>query len=153
MTPNKKCIIRIVALCLVMSMGFCLAACRDHGDKVENGENVTYNLSVKNQGGAALSDISVYVYENDSLQDMIAVLVTDQDGNASFQYRSGKGYVAVLGNVPNGYAVEKVYPITGENTQIVLSIQLVDGNLEAACYKLGDVMQDFTFSCSNCESL
>lgn len=146
MAPNKKCILRIVALCLVMSMGFCLAACRDQGGKVENGEDVTYNLSVKNQGGVALSDISVYVYEDDSLQDMIAVLSTDEDGNASFQYRSGKGYVAVLGNVPNGYAVEKFYPITGENTQIVLSIQLVDGDLETARYKLGDVMQDFTFT-------
>ncbi len=146
MAPNRKCILRIVALCLVMSMGICLAACRNNGEGPANGEEITYNLTVKNQGGVALSEISVYIYENDSLQDLIAVIATDKDGNASFQYRSGKGYVAVLGNVPSGYTAEKFYPITGENTEIVLSIQLVDGDLETASFKLGDVMQNFTFT-------
>lgn len=146
MAPNRKCIVRILALCLVMCMGFSLAACKEGGSNQADGKDITYSLTVKNQGGAALSGISVYIYESDALQDLIAVISTDKDGNASFQYRSGKGYVAVLGNVPDGYGVEKFYPIQGENTQIVLSIQLVDGDLETASYKLGDVMQDFTFT-------
>ena len=146
MAPNRKCIVRILALCLVMCMGFSLVACKEGGSNQADGKDITYNLTVKNQGGAALSGISVYIYESDALQDLIAVISTDKDGNASFQYRSGKGYVAVLGNVPDGYGVEKFYPIQGENTQIVLSIQLVDGDLDAASFKLGDVMQDFTFT-------
>lgn len=145
MTPNSKSIRLIAALCLVLCMVFCFAACRNDGGNA-TGENVTYSLTVKSQGGVALSDISVYVYENDSLNDLIAVLATDQEGKASFEYRSGKGYVAVLGTVPSGYSVEKFYPITGQNTEIILSVQIVEGDLDTASYKLGDVMQDFTFT-------
>jgi len=103
-------------------------------------------VEVKTLGGSALKGISVYVYESEALQDLIAVLTTDEAGKASFTYKSGEGYVAVLGGVPEGYTVEKSYPITGENTQILLTTQLVQGDLNTADYNLGDVMQDFTFT-------
>lgn len=152
MTPKRNLLLKIVSLCLVLALCLPLAACKRQkdpdstdGPSATNGE-VTYGLTVKNQGGAALADISVYVYENDTLQDMIAVIKTDKDGYASFTYRAGSGYVAVLGNVPEGYQVEKYYSIISENTEIVLPIQLVQGDLETASYQLGDVMMDFTFT-------
>ena len=152
MTPKRNLLLKIVALCLVLAMCLPLVACKDKKDPdtTQNpgtpGVETTYTLTVKNQGGAPLADISVYVYENDSLQDMIAVVKTDKDGNATFTYQSGSGYVAVLGNVPDGYQVEKCYSIISENTEIILPIALVAGDLETASYQLGDVMMDFTFT-------
>lgn len=152
MTPKRNLLLKIVALCLIMALCLPMAACnRDKNPDSTDGPTagnteVTYGLTVKNQGGAPLSDISIYVYEDDTLQDMIAVIKTDKDGYASFTYRSGSGYVAVLGNVPDGYQVEKSYSIISENTEIILPVMLVEGDLETASYKLGDVMMDFTFT-------
>lgn len=155
MTPKKNILLRLCALCLIFAMCVPFAACREQGTKDPAGnttgqnvtaEDVTYSIEVKSQGGSALKDISVYVYESESLQDLIAVVTTDQEGKASFTYKAGSGYVAVLGGVPEGYATEKSYLITGNTTQIVLNIELVQGDLNTASYKLGDVMQDFTFT-------
>ncbi len=143
MTLSRKSIALVLAFCMVLSLG--LTACKKDGGS-QNDTQITYSVSVESQGGAALSGISVYVYENEKLEDLVAVLSTDKDGKTSFQYRSGSGYVAVLGNVPEGYSVEKLYPITGESTRIVLSIELVQGDVNTASYKLGDVMGDFTFT-------
>lgn len=158
MTPRKKTLLRFGALVLACAMCLGMAACRQDGTKDPTGngggqntpaQDVLYNIEVKTQGGAGLKGISVYVYESDALQDLIAVLTTDADGKANFTYKSGTGYVAVLGGVPEGYGVEKTYPITGETTQIVLATQLVEGDLNTANYKLGGVMQDFTFTAAN----
>lgn len=155
MTPKKNIFLRLGALCLALVMCLGMAACHEQGSKDPAGnttgsndaaQDVAYNVEVKTQGGSALKGISVYVYENDALQDLIAVLTTDEAGCASFTYKQGSGYVAVLGGVPQGYTVEKSYPITGENTQIILATQLVQGDLNTADYNLGDVMQDFTFT-------
>lgn len=143
MTLSKKSIALILALCMMLSLG--LTACKKDGGS-QNDAQITYSVIVESQGGAALSGISVYVYENEKLEDLVAVLTTDKDGKTSFQYRSGSGYVAVLGNVPDGYNVEKFYPITGESTRITLPIELVQGDVNTASYKLGDVMGDFTFT-------
>ncbi len=155
MTPKKRIRLRVGALLLACAMCLGMAACHGQGTKDPAGnttdqnvpaQDVTYNVEVKTQGGSALKGISVYVYESDALQDLIAVLTTDENGKASFTYKSGSGYVAVLGGVPEGYTVEKAYPITGENTQIILATKLVEGDLNTADYSLGDVMQDFTFT-------
>ena len=142
MTLNKKYIALLALLCMVLSLG--LTACKNGG--TEDSVQVAYTVRVENQGGIALSGVSVYVYESDKLEDLIAVLTTDQDGSASFQYRSGKGYVAVLGNVPAGYNVENLYALTGESTKIVLSAEMVQGDLNTDSYQLGDMMGDFTFT-------
>lgn len=144
MTLNKKPLVRILALCMVMILAFCFAACRNGGNKPD-GEEITYSIRVFNTGGSPLADVSLYIYENEDLQDLIAVISTDAQGNASFRYRSGEGYVAVLGNVPDGYAVDKFYPV-GEQTIICLEVRLEEGDLNTASYKLGDMMQDFTFT-------
>ena len=65
MTPKRNLLLKIVALCLVLALCLPLAACKRQkdpdstdGPSATNGE-VTYGLTVKNQGGAALADISV----------------------------------------------------------------------------------------------
>lgn len=154
MTPRKRSFLRTVAVFLLISLCFSLAACNgtaeggtsDVPNNHTEGAETNYQIQVLSEGGAPLSGLSVYVYAQESLQDLIAVVSTDGDGNASFTYRSGNGYVAVLGGVPDGYKVESYYPITGVVTQIKLPIILAEGDLSTADYKLGDVMQDFTFT-------
>lgn len=156
MTPKKKSLLRLTAVCLLITLCFSLAACNSQKAAEEptaapetQGSEMTYSIVVKSQGGTALGGVSIYVYANDTLQDLIAVVNTDQEGKASFDYPSGNGYVAVLGNVPAGYKVETSYPLTGEITEIELSVELVAGDLSEADYKLGDVMQDFTFTAAD----
>ncbi len=146
MTPNKKYLLSIVAVLLLM--GLCFTACNGSTQTPVSapGVETTYQVEVLSQGGVPLKGVSLYVYAQASLQDLIAVVSTDDNGNASFTYGAGEGYVAVLGNVPAGYKAESYYPLTGEMTQIRLPIELVASDLSTANYKLGDVMQDFTFT-------
>lgn len=146
---------RIGALCLVLCLCVSMAACRKQGTTdPTNGTTdtqapVTYSLEVLTQGGLALSDITVFVYADNTLSDLIAVAKTDKDGKAEFSYAAGEGYVAVLSDVPQGYKTEDMYPITGLSTTITLTAELVEGDLSTAVYKLGDVMQDFTFTAAD----
>lgn len=161
MTPKNKIFRRIGALCLVLAMCLSFAACREQEEEstgtpdttgsstIVPGKETNFTLEVKTQGGAPLKDISIYVYEDGSLQNLIAVGTTDADGKMMFTYQGGTTYVAVLGGVPAGYGVESSYPITNEMTQIVLSAQMVEGDLNTAKYKLGDMMQDFTFTAAD----
>lgn len=160
MTPKKNIFRRLGALCLVLAMCLPFAACREQdeestkapettangGAQIVPGKEINFTLEVKTQGGAALKDVSVYVYEDDTLQNLIAVGTTDTDGKMTFTYQGGTTYVAVLGGVPEGYTVESSYPITVETTQIILETQMVEGDLNTAKYQLGDMMQDFTFT-------
>lgn len=160
MTPKKNKHLRLLALCLVLSMCLSFTACfkkpeettkapdttANGGAQIPEGADTDFTLEVKTQGGAPLKDISVYVYENDALQNLIAVGTTDGEGKMYFTYPGGNTYVAVLGGIPEGYEVESFYPITGETTQIVLTAKIVEGDLNTAKYKLGDMMQDFTFT-------
>lgn len=155
MTPKKKLLMVVSILCLVLCLCFSMTACRgQEGDgpgetkapENQDAEEMTYQITVKSQGGVGLSGIELYVYDSDSKENFIAILTTDKDGNASFTYQAGEGYIAELGKVPDGYLTEKQYALTGENTEIVLKIQMVETDLNTVSYKLGDVMGDFTFT-------
>ena len=147
MTPKARRFAAVV--CLLLCLCMCFAACRGQGETQPTGGSsdtpASFALEVKSEGGTALEGISVYVYADSTLEDLVAVVKTDAEGKASFTYAQGS-YVAVLTNVPDGYVVEDCYPITGESTTISLPVKLVDGDLTTATYGLGDVMQDFTFT-------
>ena len=114
MTPKNTIFRRIGALCLVFALCLSFAACREQEEtstKAPNttgsstivpGEETNFTLEVKTQGGAPLKNISVYVYEDSSLQNLIAVGTTDANGKMMFTYQGGSTYVAVLGGVPAG---------------------------------------------------
>lgn len=155
MTPKKKLLMAVSILCLVLCLCFSMTACRgQEGDGpgetkapgTQDAEDMTYQITVKSQGGVGLSGIELYVYDSDSKENIIAILTTDKDGKASFTYQAGEGYIAELGKVPEGYLTEKKYALTGENTEIVLKTQMVESDLNTVSYKLGDVMGDFTFT-------
>lgn len=144
--------LRLGAVCLALCLCVSFAACGGNNTKPTEGNSnqiqspVTYTVEVLTQGGSVLSDVTVYAYADDTLSDLIAVAKTDKDGVAQFTYSAGDSYVAVLEGVPQGYKVDKSYPLTAERTVITLTAELVEGDLSAVTYKLGDVMQDFTFT-------
>lgn len=154
MTPKRNMLRRFACLALALVLCLSLGACRGNQgeDQTTTGPDVpdvSYTLQVGSVSGAAMPNIEIYIYENDSLQDLVAVTATDESGKATFTAKKSDTYVAVLLGVPDGYVVAESYPISGADTEIVLDMELVDGDLTTAVYQLGDVMQDFTFTDCN----
>ena len=150
---RNKMIRRVLALCLAACLCLSMTACFGKKDP-SGGQNQTqaplasYTVEVKTEGGMALEKIGLFVYADEAQTDMVAVAKTDENGVATFEAPAGN-YFAALQDVPEGYLVENVYPITGETTAIVLKAQLVEGDLNNVTYKLGGVMQDFAFTAAD----
>jgi len=143
---------RIIALllCAVMLLS-CLAACKGDGgdkdgdDEGKNGEKAQYNVELKSAGGLALSEIDVYVYADDSLEDMKDMGKTDSEGKVSFNLAKSDKYTVVLSGVAKGYNVKKSYAFDGNTAKITLKSSLIkDEDISTAQLGLGDVMYDFT---------
>lgn len=109
------------------------------------GDAATYTVSVNTVGGMALSEIDVYVYLDDTLEDMQDYAKTDEDGEVSFNLPEYDKYAIVLSGVSKGYDVAESYTFDGNNAEIVLNSSLITGeDISTAQLKLGDVMYDFT---------
>lgn len=147
---TRKRLYRALALCLALSLCLGMTACFS-GGKTDptTGANMTYTVQVKTEGGLTLEKIGVYVYEDSTLADLVAVEKTDETGTVSFDAPQSDSYVAVLKDVPEGYGVEESYPITGATTEIVLKVQMVEADLNNATYTLGGAMGDFTFTAAD----
>lgn len=137
------CLIVVLCAVLVMCSGGVWDAEPTTGATV-GGEPVTYTVQVQNQGGLFLPDVGVYVYEDDTLAELVWFAKTDDSGKMTFTDTASDSYVAVLTDVPTGYAVEAMYPITGELTQIILSAGQMSDDVTELTYQLGDMMMDFT---------
>ncbi len=137
---NKKLFWTLIAAVLVLAIGIGVAVAVLGGSS--SGKS-TYELSVKSEGGMALSDVEIFIYKDAALEDLFAVGKTDSEGEFSFEADTGK-YFAVLKSVPQGYLLEESYPLT-TNTNIVLKMELLDDvDLNNVNIGLGDVMFDFT---------
>ncbi len=150
MTRFRTYLVRILVLLLVASMLLPLVACRRNQEDPETepsatvGEMTTYTVQITSVGGLALSGVGVYIYEDQTLAELVWFDQTDAEGKMTFTDLARDTYVAVLSDVPTGYAVEDYYPITGETTKIELKAAQMDGNNTDVVYKLGDMMMDFT---------
>lgn len=151
MKTNKKRWIRFVTLLLVASLALSMVACRNKGQKDPTGPNdpqaekQTYTIKVESAGGMALSNVGVYIYEDETKAELVWFDQTGEDGTMTFTDVVRSTYVAVLSDVPTGYAAEAFYPITGQTTTIVLQAgQLDPDDIGNMTYKLGDMMMDFT---------
>lgn len=112
---------------------------------------VTYTVEVQSLGGMKLSGISVYVYTDETLEDLDGYVSTDENGIATFELKPSDTYHITLVGVPAGYKVEESYTFTGTSAKIVLTSSVITGNtgLAGVSYKLGDVMRDFTVTTSD----
>ncbi len=103
-----------------------------------------YTVNVKTVGGMAMKDINVYIYTDDSLNDMIDYTKTNDKGEATFNLDKSSNYAIVLTPVPKGYNVEESYKFDGTTKNIVLSSSLVTNeDISTTTLELGDVMYDF----------
>lgn len=147
----RKRFTRLLALVLVAAIMLPFAACRKQQSDPSTeptaapGELTTYTVQVQNVAGQPLTGVGVYIYEDDTQAELVWFDQTDAEGKMTFSDLQRDTYVAVLADVPTGYAAEKSYPITGELTQIVLQTAVMDAeNAANVVYKLGDMVMDFT---------
>ena len=104
-----------------------------------------FSVTVKSAGGLPLSGVNVYVYTDNTLEDLVNYGTTDAAGQAKISMKSAQGYVAVLSSFPEGYKTETCYPLTGLATEISLTSAVIDSTDHSGkSYQLGDVMRDFS---------
>ena len=104
----------------------------------------TYTVTVQNVAGQPMSGITVYVYNDAALANMVSYGNTDENGLVSLDLPAGEHYI-VLSAVPKGYATEAYYTFSGNAAQIVLTSSLItDEDISTATLGVGDIMYDFT---------
>lgn len=156
MTKNKETLLIAGLACLLVILGVVLAICfggfgNVHTDpSVPQGtvgtEEITYTVEVTNQGGLYLKDVGIFIYADSTLQDLVWFDRTNEDGKISFVALESDNYVAVLNEIPTGYAAEDYYPLTGAQTKIVLGAATMGEDDELPSYKLGDMVMDFAIT-------
>lgn len=158
MKISKRLLSLLLAVAAVMSM---VAGCnneqpgsQESTGSVQSGEQATYTVSVKTQGGMAMSGLDVYVYKDDTMVDMVNYGQTDAAGMVSFQLPKSEGYAMELRGVPKGYDLQKSYPLSDSTTAITLTSALITGeSLSGASLGLGDVMYDFSVTTPSGETV
>ena len=114
-------------------------------DDQPTGEKKAYTVEVKTVGGMALEGVTVKVYTDSTMADLVNFGTTDADGKAVIEMPVKEGYVAELSGLPAGYECEPYYEFVGNGVSIyVVSRVIADTNINGVSYKVGDVIRDFT---------
>ncbi|MBQ4067251.1 MAG: redoxin domain-containing protein [Clostridia bacterium] len=110
-------------------------------------EPCDFTVWVKSEGGAPLKGVDVHIYTDETRTDLVWVGHTDADGKTVFEGKKGNTYTAFLEEVPAGYTVDERYSVAGEQTEIILSIQLLSEDLlNENFFRTGNVAVDFSFT-------
>ena len=109
------------------------------------GDKQVYTVEVKSVGGMALAGVTVMVYTDATLEDLVNFGTTDENGKAEIEMPAKEGYVAVISGLPAGYEVEPYYEFVGNGVSVyAVSRVISDTNIQGVSYKVGDVIRDFT---------
>ncbi len=136
----RRLLCLLVALCLLLGIAGCAGT----------GGEGTYTVEVFNEAGTPLAGVDVYIYRDESREDLVWFDKTDETGKLTFTDEAKKSRVAVLADVPSGYQVEECYALEGETTRITLPIQLpTDVDLSKTTFGLGDIICDFTVTAAD----
>ena len=104
-----------------------------------------FKVTVKSAGGLPLAGVNVYVYADDTLEDLVNYATTDALGVATISLKASQGYAAVLSGLPEGYKTEASYPLAGLETELTVTSAVIDSTDHSGkSYQLGDVMRDFS---------
>ena len=150
----KKKLNSIIALCILVCVCALTLVCCGFGREEETSaptestqaaKPMSYSVEVKSEGGVPIGGVGVYVYTDDTRQELVWFAKTDEAGLMSFMGVEGATFVAVLEGIPEGYEGEASYTIDAEKTQILLAGGLAEvDDLETVEYQLGDKIHDFT---------
>ena len=152
MKNYKKLLSVVLVLALVLGM---LAGCGEPeknpaatdptNDPTLSGETATYSVKVKTAGGMAMENLTVYVFRDQALSDMVDFGETDASGSVSFQLDTGSEYFVSISGAPKGYDVKDYYAFTGNTCLVTLTSSVIsDQSLsEVSSLRPGDVMYDF----------
>ena len=101
-----------VALCLAVCLCISLSSCKKDKDTDQQAtgttaaaEKVTYTIEVVTEGEMPLENVGIYIYTDDTLEELVWFAKTDASGKITFADAASDSYVAVLSNVPEGYHV------------------------------------------------
>lgn len=139
----KKWISLVLAAALCISLTACIDISGYLPSTQESTDDglTTYHITVRTQSGRYLENIGVRVFADTKKTDLIWYDKTDSNGQMTFIADTFDGYVVVLENIPDGYAAADYYSLTGEDSEIVLSIGLqTDVNLNTIRLDLGSTM-------------
>jgi len=144
----RSAVCLLLAVCMFASLTACGCSNNPPATKPSTGpsapaDKTAYTVTVTNGGGLALEGIGVYIYTDETLEDLLTFAKTDAEGKIVFTETASDKYVAVLQNLPTGYAAEPYYALTGEMTKIVLSAAQMPTDGQQIVYKLGDMVMDF----------
>ncbi len=141
---------KLLILLLVASMVMSMAACKpvdpgsSSGSGAVSGQTAAYNVVVQSAGNLPLEGISVEVYEDNTMKNLVNVATTTAEGKVTMNLPVSDNYAIKLSNVKKGYQVQESYTFTGGTTTITLTSGLIEGeSMSGASFELGDVMYDF----------
>ena len=108
----KKLLCVLLVLAMVLSM---MAGCSEEtSDPVvtnpteapSTGETGNYSVKVKSAGGMPMEDLTIYIYRDQALTDLVDFSETDATGSASFTLAKDQNYFVAVDGAPKGYKVE-----------------------------------------------
>jgi len=110
-----------------------------------------YTVQVKSYGGLPLSDVRLYIHEENNLNSSItARATTDKNGIATFELATSDSYYIELENYPLGYIADDLYKMDATGKSIMLMSKPIDPEEEEIWdvkkYELGDIIHDFTIT-------
>lgn len=137
-------IIAIVAI-VAVSCGGAAGLGIGGGSTTDDGEKTSFTVSIKTQGGMAMSGIDVAVYGDEKHTDLKDYAATDESGLVNFDLGKDGEYYIALSGAPKGYAVEENYSFDGTTAVITLKSSLItDEDFSTGKFEVGSVMYDFT---------
>ena len=144
---------RFLSILLAAVMLLSLCACakpQQEEPQPQAGAPTDYSVTVRSQGGMALTEIEVFVYADDSLSDLVSFGQTDETGTVFLNMPASSDYAIKLESVPKGYSYEALYHFDDVSADITLTSSLLEGDsLSGLTLGLGDVMTDFTVAAAD----
>lgn len=110
-----------------------------------DGSTSNYTVSVKTAGGMILKDLSVYIFTDKELNNMVDYGEPDDNGIISFELENGIEYYVTIEGAPKGYDVKDYYTFNGTSAAILLTSSVITSQplSEVSSLRPGDVMHDF----------
>ena len=137
-----------VSLFLCVLMCF-LPSCSNSGESSVSEssvvEKIDYTVEIKTNGGMVLKDIGVFVYADTTQNDLVWAGTTDEKGTVSFTADESEDYIFILRDTPTDFAVDNSYLLNTPSVSVSLEPYIVEINDLDRTYKLGNIMQDYTF--------